>query len=116
MLNPSMQDLMKKINNRYLIVNVAAQRARDIAEAEEEAREREPKEKEPKTRFVEKSIKIALDEIAEGKIEYREGPRPEPATDDSEMMEAAAGTIESADDLLAEAAAPETHDDTTEEL
>ena len=31
MLNPSMQDLMKKVNNRYLLVNLAAQRARDIA-------------------------------------------------------------------------------------
>ena len=32
MLKPSMQDLMKKVNNRYLLVNLAAQRARDIAE------------------------------------------------------------------------------------
>lgn len=28
MLKPSMQDLMKRVNNRYLLVNLAAQRAR----------------------------------------------------------------------------------------
>ena len=32
MLNPSMQELMKRVGNRYLLVNLAAQRARDIAE------------------------------------------------------------------------------------
>ena len=38
MLNPSMQELMKRVGNRYLLVNLAAQRARDIAdEAEERA-------------------------------------------------------------------------------
>ena len=30
MLNPSMQELMKRVGNRYLLVNLAAQRARDI--------------------------------------------------------------------------------------
>ncbi len=29
MLNPSMQELMKRVGNRYLLVNLAAQRARD---------------------------------------------------------------------------------------
>ncbi|MFR0923393.1 MAG: DNA-directed RNA polymerase subunit omega [Butyricicoccaceae bacterium] len=28
MLNPSMQELMKRVGNRYLLVNLAAQRAR----------------------------------------------------------------------------------------
>ena len=32
MLNPSMQELMKRVGNRYLLVNLAAQRARDIAD------------------------------------------------------------------------------------
>ena len=27
MLNPSMQELMKRVGNRYLLVNLAAQRA-----------------------------------------------------------------------------------------
>ena len=32
MLKPSMQELMKRVGNRYLLVNLAAQRARDIAD------------------------------------------------------------------------------------
>ena len=32
MLKPSMQELLKKVGNRYLLVNLAAQRARDISE------------------------------------------------------------------------------------
>lgn len=113
MLNPSMQDLMKNINNRYLIVNIAAQRARDISAAEEAAREREPKEKEAKTKFAEKSIKVALDEIAQHKIEYREGPRPEPETDDAAML-AAASAEDVDDDIMEESAEDEA--DIVEEL
>ena len=56
MLNPSMQELMKRVGNRYLLVNLAAQRARDIAD-EAEAKG-EPLE--------EKAVKLALDEIAAG--------------------------------------------------
>lgn len=67
MLNPSMQDLMKKVGNRYLLVNVAAQRARDIAiEAEADGEILE-----------DKTVKLALDEIASGKIKYCEGAKPE---------------------------------------
>lgn len=67
MLKPSMQDLMKRVNNRYLLVNLAAQRARDLS-AEEEKSE---------IRLEEKPIKVALDEISTDKIEYRPGPKPE---------------------------------------
>ena len=35
MLNPSMTDLLEKVDNRYLLVNVAAKRAREIAEVAE---------------------------------------------------------------------------------
>ena len=89
MLKPSMQDLMKRVNNRYLLVNLAAQRARDISSAEEES----------EVPLEEKSIKIALDEICEDKIEYRPGPKPqpEPEVDILAAMEAANGE---ADDLL----------------
>ncbi|WP_432618578.1 DNA-directed RNA polymerase subunit omega [Butyricicoccus sp.] len=68
MLKPSMQDLMKKVNNRYLLVNLSAQRARDLC-AEEEATGKE---------LPDKPVKLALDEISDGEIEYREGPKPEP--------------------------------------
>ena len=42
MLNPSMQELMKRVGNRYLLVNLAAQRARDIADEAEEKGEEAP--------------------------------------------------------------------------
>lgn len=71
MLKPSMQDLMKRVNNRYLLVNLAAQRARDISEIGEES----------EIPLEEKPIKIALDEICEDKIEYRPGPKPQPETE-----------------------------------
>ena len=67
MLNPSMQELMKRVGNRYLLVNLAAQRARDIADEAEEKGEPLP----------DKAVKLALDEIAAGKIVYRPGPRVE---------------------------------------
>lgn len=67
MLKPSMQELMKRVNNRYLLVNLSAQRARDLSEQEETTG----------IKLEEKPIKIALDEISEDKIEYREGPKPE---------------------------------------
>lgn len=58
MLYPSMNDLLKKVNNRYLLVNIAAKRARDIAiEAEREG-----------VSLTEKTVKIALTEIMEGRI------------------------------------------------
>ena len=69
MLNPSMQELMKRVGNRYLLVNLAAQRARDIADEAEEKGEPLP----------DKAVKLALDEIVAGKIVYRPGPRVETA-------------------------------------
>ena len=63
-----MQELMKRVGNRYLLVNLAAQRARDIAEQAEETGEDLP----------DKAVKLALDEIAAGEIVYRPGPRIEP--------------------------------------
>ncbi len=65
MLKPSMQELQKKVENRYLLVNLAAQRARDIADETEENGDV----------LDEKSVKMALDEIVNGSIVYKEGPR-----------------------------------------
>ncbi len=67
MLKPSMQELLKKVGNRYLLVNLAAQRARDISEEAEENGDI----------LDEKSVKMALDEIVDGSIVYQEGPRVE---------------------------------------
>lgn len=68
MLKPSMKELMDKVGNRYLLVNLAAQRARDIAQEAEEADEPLP----------DKAVKLALDEIAAGTIVYCPGPKVEP--------------------------------------
>lgn len=68
MLNPSMQELMKRVGNRYLLVNLAAQRARDIADEAEQSG----------VPLTDKAVKLALDEIAAGEIVYRPGPRVEP--------------------------------------
>ena len=52
---------MARVNNRYLLVNLAAQRARDITLEAEAAQEKIP----------EKPGKLAIDESAAGKIVYR---------------------------------------------
>jgi len=58
MLYPSMSDLLKNIDNRYLLVNITATRAREVAERAEERKEK----------LVEKPVKIAINEIAAGKL------------------------------------------------
>ena len=68
MLKPSMNELMKRVGNRYLLVNLAAQRARDIAQEAEENDEQ----------LSDKAVKLALDEIAAGTIVYCPGPKVEP--------------------------------------
>ena len=56
MLYPSMDQLMSKINSRYLLVNITAQRARQIAnEAEEQG-----------FPLQEKPVKLAILEIDDG--------------------------------------------------
>ena len=79
MLKPSMQDLMKKVNNRYLLVNLSAQRARDLCSEEETTGKELP----------DKPVKLALDEISDGTIEYREGPKPEPEKQPEDFVAAA---------------------------
>ena len=58
MLYPSMNDLLKKVGNRYLLVNIAAKRARDISD---EAERNEVK-------LTEKPVKLALEDIINDKI------------------------------------------------
>ena len=58
MLEPTMSDLLEKIPNRYLLVNVAAKRARDIADSAEQAEEP----------LDEKPVKIALYDIMDGRV------------------------------------------------
>lgn len=60
MIEPSINKLMKNIDSRYTLVVIAAKRARRLTEGE--------------PRMVsydsEKSVSIAIREIAEGKISY----------------------------------------------
>ncbi len=59
MLYPSMSDLLKKVPNRYALVNVAAKRARDIAANAEE---------DPDIHLEEKPVSMALDDIMNDRI------------------------------------------------
>ena len=58
MLYPPGADLLKNVDSRYLLVNVVAQRARQIASAAEEAQEDLP----------EKPVTMAIKEVAAGQL------------------------------------------------
>lgn len=58
MLYPPMADLVEKIGSRYLLVNVVARRARDIASMADE--EGQPLERKP--------VSSAIDEVYTGKL------------------------------------------------
>lgn len=58
MLYPSMAELMKKVDSRYMLVNVVARRAREISAEAERTEEY----------LEEKSVSIAIREIADGKV------------------------------------------------
>ena len=59
MLYPAMNKLTSYVPNRYMLVNVVARRARQIAEAAEEAGQP----------LVEKSVTLAIHEVADGKLD-----------------------------------------------
>ena len=58
MLYPPIPELLKHIDSRYLLVNVVARRARQIAEEAEETG----------THLDEKPVTLAIDEVSEGRI------------------------------------------------
>jgi len=58
MLYPSLSELLNQVNSRYLLVNIIAQRAREISVKSEESGE--PLEKKP--------VSIAIEEVALGSI------------------------------------------------
>ena len=59
MLYPAMNKLTSYVPNRYMLVNVVARRARQIAEAAEEAGQP----------LVEKPVTLAIHEVADGKLD-----------------------------------------------
>lgn len=91
MLKPSMQELLRRVGNRYLLVNLTAQRARDLAAQSE-------KDKIP---LPDKAVQIAMEEIARGKIVYRPGPRVASVIPQNNAIAAASlMAIEDAEDSL----------------
>ena len=58
MLYPPVADLLKNVESRYLLVNVVAQRARQISEEAENALEE----------LTEKPVTLAIREVADGKL------------------------------------------------
>lgn len=58
MLYPPVADLLKDVQSRYLLVNVVAQRARQIAVEAEELQEE----------LTEKPVTLAIHEVADGKL------------------------------------------------
>ena len=58
MLYPPMSDLLKEIPRRYMMVNVVAQRARQIASEAQDAG----------IPLDDKPVSIAIREVAEGKV------------------------------------------------
>jgi len=58
MLYPPVADLLKNVDSRYLLVNVVAQRARQIAEEAEQFQEE----------LTEKPVTLAIREVADGKL------------------------------------------------
>lgn len=58
MLYPAMNKLSSVVPNRYMLVNVVARRAREIAELAEESGEK----------LTEKPVTIAINEVASGRL------------------------------------------------
>lgn len=58
MLYPPVADLLKNVDSRYLLVNVVAQRARQIAEEAEMYQEE----------LTEKPVTLAIKEVADGRL------------------------------------------------
>ena len=65
MLYPSMTELLDKVSSRYMLVNVAAKRARDIAEQAEDYGQVMDK----------KPVSCAIEEIATGTLQVEASER-----------------------------------------
>ena len=64
MLYPPVADMLKNVDSRYLLVNVVAHRARQIALEAETFQEE----------LTEKPVTLAIREVAEGKLTARVKP------------------------------------------
>ena len=101
MLYPAMGQLSAQIHNRYMLVNVVARRARQIAEAYEEAEQK----------LDEKPVTIAINEVANGVLSDPEQAPPKP---EAEAVADADGEAEEVSDED-EAAEAEPEEEAAEE-
>ena len=67
MLEPPMKKLLEQVPSRYMLVNVVAQRARQVASEAEDAR----------IPLDDKPVTIAIREVADGKLELNDEERDE---------------------------------------
>ena len=67
MLEPPMKKLLEQVPSRYMLVNVVAQRARQVASEAEEAG----------LSLDDKPVTIAIREVADGKLELNDEERDE---------------------------------------
>ena len=67
MLKPAMNELLDQIPSRYMLVNVVAQRARQVASEVEDAG----------IPLDDKPVTIAIREVADGKLELNDEERDE---------------------------------------
>ena len=67
MLKPAMNELLDQIPSRYMLVNVVAQRARQVASEAEDAG----------IPLDDKPVTIAIREVADGKLELNDEERDE---------------------------------------
>lgn len=79
MINPSIVELLERVDNRYSLVVATSRRARQIIDGEEptvEVKERKP-------------LTIAIDEVNIGNIDVKEGPDKLATTSELEEVEKA---------------------------
>jgi len=62
MIYPSIDKLVKKVESKYILVSLAAKRARQLREDEAALKVAKPISKKP--------VGMALEEIAEGKLQF----------------------------------------------
>ena len=67
MLEPPMKKLLEQVPSRYMLVNVVAQRARQVASVAEDAG----------IPLDDKPVTIAIREVADGKLELNDEERDE---------------------------------------
>ena len=93
MLYPAMGELNAQIHNRYMLVNVVARRARQIAEAYENAHQI----------LNDKPVTMAINEVADGILEdpdqVHERPKGETDTETEEITEADTDGVETESDM-----------------